>query len=120
MATRIPLSGDATGNFVPVKVTVTTNGTAQTIHTATNTTGEADDIWLQAVNNTAATVRLTLLKGGVTEPDQAVIVDIPPAGSLPTRIFDGVPLKGGLILKCYAASANAITLDGWVNRYQAV
>lgn len=119
MASRIPLSGDTTSNFVPIKIVPTTNGTAQTIHTATNTVGDADDIWLQAVNSSASTVRLTLLKGGTTEPDQAIYVDIPPAGSLPTRILDGILLKGGLSLKAYAATANVISLDGWVNRYQA-
>lgn len=120
MPQRLPLSGDSNAKFVPFKLTPTTNGTAYTVHTATSATSPvmADMVWLKAWNVTANTVRLTLLKGGTAEPGQAMYVDIPPAGNLPTLVLDGMPLKGGLLLKAFASVADALILDGYVDCMQ--
>lgn len=105
---RFPLSA-AAATYAPVAV----GTSAATVHTAVSTSGYADDMWLHATNTTAAPIRLTLSYAGV-----AIYVDIPPAGSLPTRIFDGLPLASGGLLTALAASAG-LYLSGWVNRYKA-
>lgn len=121
MAKQLPISGDSSGNFSPIKIAQTTNGTAQTVHASTDTDGEVDSVWLDLINTSAAIVRVTILKGGTTEPDNAMYVDVPPAGvaTYRHRVMDGVPINGGAIIKVYAATANVVTVDGWVNRVVA-
>lgn len=105
---KIPFSG-ASASFAPIAV----GTSAATIHTGTSTAGYIDDMWLHATNTTAAPIRLTLSYAGVT-----VYFDVPPAGSLPSRIFDGIPIANSGTLTALAASAG-LSLFGWVNRYKA-
>jgi hypothetical protein len=120
---RIPLSGDASGKYTPIKLGATAvEATPLMLHTATAVAGEVDDMWLDLVNTSDETVRVTLLKGGSTVPDNIVVaVDISPAGSLPTRVFDGKPITGGATLSAFvdAGDVNKVVVDGWVNRYKA-
>jgi hypothetical protein len=107
------LSGSTDGK--PIKVVATaTAGTA--VHTAVagTTAGTFDEIWLWAFNSSAAAVLLTLEWGGVTVPDQNIVLSIPPQAGL-ILVVPGLILQNGMLVKAFAASANVITLSGFVN-----
>ena len=107
------LSGSTDGK--PIKVVATaTAGTA--VHTAVagTTAGTFDEIWLWAFNSAAAAVLLTLEWGGVTVPDQNIVLSIPPQAGL-ILVVPGLILQNGMLVKAFAASANVITISGFVN-----
>jgi hypothetical protein len=106
------LSGSTNGK--QIKISATTNGGANTVHTAVSGTSSNDEIWIYAYNDSGSAVTLTLLWGGTTEPDNKIL--IPLAGqSGRTLVVDGMLLQNGLVVKAYASSANVIILDGFVN-----
>lgn len=115
MATLAPvlLSGSTSGRQIKVAATATP-GTV--IHTAIAGTTSFDENWLYAVNTSAATVTLTLELGGVTAPDDQVIVQIPPSiGAV--NVLAGIRLNGGVIVRAFASVANVVDIHGNVNRY---
>jgi hypothetical protein len=111
---KTKLSGSTNGK--QILVTVTTNGTAQTIHTAVASTGTNtwDEVWLYAYNDNATVVVLTLLWGGTNEPDNVLRVSLAgQSGRL--LVCDGMILQNSLIIKAYASVASKVTIDGFVN-----
>jgi len=109
--TKVKLSGTgSTGR--PIKVVATaTAGTL--IHTAD--ASALDEVWIYAVNTSAADVLLTVEFGGVSSPDDLIPVTVPTAGGL-IQVVPGVPLLGAAVVRAFAASANVINIVGWVNR----
>ena len=109
--TKKLLSGSTNGK--PIKVVATaTLGT--TIHTAVAGTSSMDEIWLYAFNSSAADVLLTVEWGGATVPDQNIVMTIPTkVGEI--LIIPGLLLQNGLLVTAFAASANVITISGYVN-----
>jgi hypothetical protein len=106
------LSGSTQGK--QIKVTQTASA-GDTVHTAIAGTTDLDEIWLYAYNAHTASLLLTIQFGGTTSPDNDIKVTIPnQAGRV--LVLDGVLLQNGLVVKAYAASANLIMLDGYVNR----
>lgn len=96
------LSGSTDGR--PIKVVATaTAGT--TIHTATATSGEIDELWLWAINTDTATRKLTIELGGTTAPDDLIVVGTPPESGL-VLVVPGLPLRNGLVIRAFAAVAN--------------
>ena len=69
------LSGSTNGKMIKVVATATP-GT--TIHTATSTSGEMDEITLYAVNSDTSAIKLTVEFGGTTSPDDTIELTIPP------------------------------------------
>lgn len=115
MATAVKrkLSGSTDGK--PIKITQTATA-GDTIHTAVagTTAGTFDEIWLWAYNGHTADVVLTVEFGGATVPDQNIVVTIPyKAGLVP--VVPGLILQNGMVVKAFAATANVITLMGYVN-----
>ena len=107
------LSGSTDGK--PIKVVQTaTAGT--TIHTAVagTTDGTYDEIWLYAYNGHTAAVVLTIEFGGATVPDQNIVVTIPTKSGL-QLVVPGLILQNEMVVKAFAATANVITISGWVN-----
>lgn len=107
------LSGSTDGK--PIKVVATaTAGT--TIHTAVagTTAGTYDEIWLYAYNGHTAPVVLTIEFGGATVPDQNIVLTIGNKTGL-VLVVPGLILQNGMVVKAFAATANVITLSGWVN-----
>lgn len=97
-----------------VKVAATaTAGTL--IHTATSSAGQFDEIWLWAVNSSAAAVKLTIEWGGVSSPDDTIELTVPAEGGL-MLVVPGIPLDGGVVVRAFAAAANVVLLSGFVNR----
>jgi hypothetical protein len=108
--TKVILSGSTDGR--PIKVTqVATAG--DTIHTAHATA--IDEIYLYACNTSGAAILLTIEFGGVASPDDLVEFNIPPESGL-FCVIPGLPLTNSLVVKAFAASANLITILGFVNR----
>jgi len=106
------LSGSTNGK--QIKVSATTNGGANTIHTAVSGTSSLDEVWIYAFNSNSTSVDLNLLWGGTTEPDNQIKISIP-AVSGRALVIDGMLLQNSLVIKAYASVANVIILDGFVN-----
>ena len=107
------LSGSTNGR--PIKVAQTaTAGTL--IHTAVTGTSDIDTITLDACNTSAGAVLLTIEWGGVSAPDDTMEVSLP-ADSGWVRVVSGLRLQNSLVVRAFAASANVIIINGFVNRY---
>ena len=109
----ILLSGSTSGRQIKVVATATP-GTL--LHTSVAGTTSFDEQWLYAVNTSAATVTLTLELGGVTAPDDQVIVQIPPSIG-PVNVLAGIRLNGAVVVRAFASVANVVDIHGNVNRY---
>lgn len=113
---KIPFSASTQGQ--PVKVAATaTAGTL--IHTTGVSATVIDEIWLYAFNSDTADKLLTIEFGGATAPDQNIVQTIPFRAGL-VFVIPGLPLLGSgtvaLTVKAFAATANVITVSGFVNR----
>jgi len=111
---RQVLSGSTDGR--PIKVAATaTAGTL--LHTAVNVAGATDEVWLWAINTSAATVTLTVEFGGVTSPDDHIVIELAPRrGVVP--VVPGVSIQTGVVVRAFASSANVINIVGNVNRVE--
>lgn len=109
--TKLKLSGSTDGKAIKVAATATA-GT--TIHTAHATA--LDEIWLYAHNSSASTVKLTLEFGGTAAPDDHIEINIGAEGTGLVLVSPGLLLTNSLVVKAFAATANVITLTGYVNR----
>jgi hypothetical protein len=109
--TKLKLSGSTDGKAVKVAATATA-GT--TIHTAHATA--LDEIWLYAHNSSASIVKLTLEFGGVAAPDDHIEINIGPEGTGLVLVSPGLLLTNSLVVRAFAATANVVTLTGYVNR----
>jgi len=113
---KVALSGQADGS--PIKV-VATASTGTTIHTTGISATVFDEIWLYAYNSDTAARLLTIQYGGTTAVDDDIKITIPPQSGL-TLVIPGLILTGtgsaGNSVYAYAATANVITVSGYVNR----
>jgi hypothetical protein len=112
MATYVAqkLSGSTDGRQIKVGATATP-GTL--IHTAQVSTADEDFIFLNAMNSSATSVKLTLEHGGVTAPDDLTEITLPgEIGWIP--VMQGHPLRNSLLLRAFADTANVILLNGYV------
>ena len=116
--TKSTLSGSTDGR--PIKVVATaTAGTV--IHTGSTTATTIDEVWLYATNTDAADVKLTLEWGGVSSPDDLIEQTITTEAGL-VLIAPGLLVKGNssaLIVRAFAATANVITISGYINQITA-
>ena len=109
--TKLKLSGSTDGKAIKVVQTATA-GT--TIHTAHATA--LDEILLYAHNSSASAVKLTLEFGGVAAPDDHIEINIGAEGTGLVLVSPGLLLTNSLVVKAFAATADVITLTGYVNR----
>lgn len=112
------LSGSTDGKAIKVAATATA-GT--TIHTGSSTATTLDEVWVYAVNTSASDVKLTIEWGGTTSPDDHIEYTVKAENGL-YLIIPGLILKGNatpLVVRAFAATANVITLSGYVNRITA-
>ena len=110
------LSGSTQGKAIKV---VATSSVGTTIHaTGTSATVE-DEIWLYAYNSSSVTSVLTIQFGGTTAVDNDIKLSIPATSGL-TLVVPGLILTGtgsaANTVAAYAATANVITISGYVNR----
>ncbi len=108
--TKTVLSGSTDGR--PIKVT-TTSTAGDIIHTAHATA--IDEVYLYACNTQAAAILLTIEFGGVTSPDDLIEFSIPGHSGL-YCVCPGLPITNSLLVRAFAATANLITIIGFVNR----
>lgn len=104
------LSGSTNGRQVKVAAT-TTPGTL--IHTAHATA--KDEIWIWAVNSDTTPRKLTIEFGGTTAPDDIIELTIPAEAGL-LMVIPGLILSNSLVVRAFCASANVVTVSGYVNR----
>lgn len=109
--TRIVLSGSTDGNGI--KVTGTSTAATVTVHTAHATS--MDEVHLWAYNDDTVSIALTVEVGGTTDPDNTIVVSIPPQAGL-VYVLPGTTHSNSKVLKAFAGTANKIVLYGWVNR----
>lgn len=107
------LSGSTDGRGIKVVQTATAG---DTIHTAVagTTAGTFDEIWLFAYNGHTAAVALTIEFGGVTVPDDNIVITIPTKTGL-TLVVPGLILQNSVVVRAFAATANVIVITGFVN-----
>ena len=116
--TKEKLSASTDGRAVKVVATATA-GT--TIHTGSSTASTYDEVWLYAQNTSTSAVKLTVEWGGTTSPDDLIELTVQPEAGLVT-IAPGLLIKGNatpLVIRAFAATANVITMHGFVNRITA-
>ena len=112
------LSGSTDGKAIKVAATATA-GT--TIHTGSSTATTLDEVWIYAVNTSASDVKLTIEWGGTSSPDDLIEYTVKAENGL-YLIIPGLILKGNatpLVVRAFAATADVITLSGYVNRITA-
>ena len=108
--TKLKLSGSTDGKQIKVAATATPGTTIHTAHASA-----LDEVWLYAVNSNTAAVKLTVEWGEATAPDGNVEVTIP-AESGYMLVIPGLLLTNSLVVKAFAATANVILINGYVNR----
>lgn len=109
------LSGSTDGKAIKVAAT---SSPGTTIHTASTTTTTLDEIWLYAQNTDTTDRKLTIQWGGTASPDDDIEYTVKAENGL-YLIVPGLILKGNataLVVKAFAATANVITISGYVNR----
>jgi hypothetical protein len=113
--TKNILSASTDGRAIKVAATATP-GT--TIHTGPSNSAQFDEIWLYAMNTDTSARKLTIEWGGTSAPDDLIEITLDAEPGL-VLVAPGLLLKGNatpLIVRAFAASANVITLHGYVNR----
>lgn len=110
---KVLLSGSTNGKAVLVAATATA-GT--TIHTAVSGSSSLDEIWLYAHNSSSLAVKLTLEWGEATAPNGNIEINIGAEGTGLVLVAPGILLQNSLVVKAFAATANVVTLTGYVNR----
>lgn len=109
------LSGSTDGKAIKVAATATA-GTL--LHTAVTGTTNLDEIWLYAMNTSTNNVKVTLEWGEATAPDGNIEVTVQAEAGL-VCLTPGLLLQNSLVVRAFAATANVITVHGFVNRITA-
>jgi hypothetical protein len=116
---KIILSGSTDGKAIKVAATAS-SGT--TIHTGSSTATTIDEVWLYAMNTDTTARKLTIQWGGTASPDDEIELTVQPEAGLVT-VAPGLLIKGNasaaLVVRAFAATANVITIHGFVNRITA-
>ena len=109
------LSAGTNGKHIKV-VAPASAGT--TIHTAVSGTSNLDELWLYAMNTDSSDRKLTIEYGGTTSPDDLIEQTLTTEAGW-TLVIPGLLLQNGLIVKAFAAAANVVVINGYVNRITA-
>jgi hypothetical protein len=112
------LSGSTDGKAILVAATATA-GT--TIHTGSSTATTLDEVWIYAQNTDTTDRKLTIEWGGTTAPNDLIEFTVKAENGL-YLIIPGLILKGNatpLVIRAFAATANVVTITGYVNRITA-
>ena len=108
------LSGSSHGRNIKVAATATPGTTIHTAVTGT-TDGTYDEVWLWAVNSDTTDRKLTIEFGGTTAPDDLIEYTVPAEDGL-HLIVPGFPLRNASVVRAFAASANLVLINGYVNK----
>lgn len=105
------LSGSTNGQGIVVAAT-STPGTQ--VHTAITSTSGFDEVWIYAVNTSASNVKLTIEYGNTSSTGNIELTVASESGLV--LVSPGLILNNSLSIKAFAATTNAVTLYGYVNR----
>ena len=110
------LSGSTNGRLIEVAATASP-GT--TIHTTGTSATIIDEVWLYAVNSSAADVKLTIQFGGTTSADDLIEFTVVAESGL-YLIIPGLVLTGdgasARTITAFAGTTNVLNIGGYVNR----
>jgi len=109
------LSGSTNGKAIKVAAT---SSTGTTIHTAVAGTSDWDEVWLWAVNSSAAALKLTIEWGETAAPDGNIEVTVP-AEAGPLLVVPGLIIQNECVVGAFAATTNLVLIHGYVNRITA-
>jgi hypothetical protein len=113
---KVLLSDSTQGRGIKV-VATSTAGTA--IHSTGTSSSIQDELWLYAFNSHTADVLLTVEFGNATAPDSNITITIKFDEGL-FLVVPGLILTGSgsaaATVKAFAATANVVTITGYVNR----
>ena len=112
---KILLSGGTTGKNIKV---VATASAGTTIHTAVSGTSNMDEVWLYACNTDVTDRKLTIEYGGTSSPDDLTELTIAAEAGW-VLVCPGLLLQNSLVVKAFAAAANVVIVNGYVNRITA-
>ncbi|MCL4712167.1 MAG: hypothetical protein KJZ73_13070 [Pseudorhodoplanes sp.] len=110
---KVKLSGGTDGKNIKVVQTATAGTTIHTAHAS-----DLDEIWLWAINTDSSDRKLTIEFGGTSAPDDLIEMTIP-AEDGPYLIVPGFLLTNSSVVRAFAASANVVLINGYVNRITA-
>lgn len=113
-----PLSGSTHGRGIKVTTAAPIDGTDTTIHQAVNSPTDRDEVTLFAYNDSTDYVRLEIAWGGTTDPDDLIIMDVPPRQGLVPVVVD-LLLRNNLSIVASASAANVVVIFGWANQIRA-
>lgn len=108
------LSASTDGRAIKVAATATA-GT--TIHTGSTNTAVLHEVWLYAMNTDTTARKLTIEWGSTSSPDDLIELTVPAESGL-VLVVPGLLIKGNasaLVVRAFAASANVVTINGFVN-----
>jgi hypothetical protein len=108
------LSGSTNGRGIKVAATATPGTTIHTAHASA-----LDEVWLWAYNSDTVPRALTIEFGGTTSPDDLIKVTLPAASGGLVTIVPGMVLQNGLTIRAFAAAANVVVVNGYVNAISA-
>lgn len=113
---KLHLSGSTGGQ--PIKISANASS-GNLIHTTGISASVIDEVWLYATNTSASAVTLTVEYGGVTNPDNRIILSIPATSGL-TLVLPGLTLSGtgsvGREVRVFAGTGSVVNVVGYVNR----
>ena len=109
------LSGGTNGKNIEVAAT---SSAGTTIHTAIAGTSDMDEIWLYACNTDSTDRKLTIEYGGTTSSDDLTEITITAEAGW-VLVCPGLLLQNSLVVKAFAAAANVVNINGFVNRITA-
>ena len=110
------LSHSTNGKNIKVVATATA-GTD--IHTCTSATGaNYEEIWIYACNTDSSDRKLTIEWGGVASPDDLTEVTLTAEAGW-VLVVPGLLLQNSLVVQAFAAAANVVEINGYINRITA-
>jgi len=110
-----PVIPSGSTNGRPIKiVAISTPGTL--LHTAVAGITSLDEVWVWATNNDTVSRNLTIELGGVTSPDDLIVLGID-AKQGHFLVIAGVRLNNGVAIRAFGSAANVLCCAVNVNRY---
>lgn len=104
-------SGSTNGRPIAVAAT---SSPGTTLHAATSTSGQVDEVSIYVTNVDASARELTLERGGTSTSDTLKVTI--PAKSGDVLVMDGLRFNGGVVIKAWASAANVLNATVVVNR----
>jgi len=106
-------SGSTNGRQILIAATATP-GTL--LHTATADPAEIDEVTVElSVPTHTAALLATIEVGGVTSPNDLVVLSVNNKAGVTTAVFQR-RLNGGVVVRCFAGTTNLVVASVTVNR----